>query len=419
MKILAASLGIPGHLNPILAAASILARHHEVRVLTSNEVRAVVDATGLPFIPEPTESNTFVGNFIAAHPEFLQIPPGLEQLRFGLEQYMAGSIPKQAANLRHALQTFPADLILADSCFFGTLPLLLGPRDRRPSIAHLGVSVLNAHSGKNVPPRPGVTKDEWIAERERYERDLLDPVQVAFNRALHECDIAPLQVPAMESLSMLADMYIHPGISSFEYPHDPLVDIHYIGSLPLTAGQAPLPEWWDHLDHSKRIVLVTQGTIANRDLDQLIGPALKGLADERDVIVIVTTGGQPLDNIAVDIPSNAHAAAFLPFEKIFPFVDVLVTNGGYGTVNMALAHGVPIVAAGLSEDKEEVSAHVQWAGVGIDLHTMRAEPAAVRQAVREVLDMPAYSARAKEMAAEFAARNAEVSLLDLVASLKV
>jgi UDP:flavonoid glycosyltransferase YjiC (YdhE family) len=418
MKILAASLGIPGHLNPVLAAASILARHHEVMVLTSNEVRAAVDATGLPFLPEPTESSTFVGNFIAAHPEFLEMPPSLEQLRFGLEFYIAANIPMQAANLRLALKTFPADLILADSFFFGTLPLLLGPRDKRPAIAHLGISVLNAHSGKNVPRRPGVADDVWSAGRERQQRALLDPVQSAFNRALHECDLAPLQLPAMESLPMLSDMYIHPGIGSFEYPDDSSV-VHYIGRLPMTTGQAPLPDWWDRLDHSKRIVLVTQGTIANRDMDQLIGPALEGLANEPDVIVLVTTGGQPLDSIPTDIPSNAHVATFLPFEEIFPFIDVLVTNGGYGTVNMALAHGVPIIAAGLSEDKEEVSAHVQWAGVGIDLHTTQAEPEAVRRAVREVLDTPRYRELAREMAGEFTACNAEASLLDLVASLNV
>ncbi len=49
---------------------------------------------------------------------------------------------------------------------------------------------------------------------------------------------------------------------------------------------------------------------------------------------------------------------------LLPRVDVMVTNGGYGAVQRALAAGVPIVAAGRTEDKPEVAARVQHFGVG-------------------------------------------------------
>jgi UDP:flavonoid glycosyltransferase YjiC (YdhE family) len=186
--------------------------------------------------------------------------------------------------------------------------------------------------------------------------------------------------------------------------------------LPARAAQATLPEWWDALDRGKQLILVTQGTIANRDLGQLIGPTLNGLAEEEDLIVLATTGGQPIASIPGEIPANARVAEFLPFEQVLPHIDLLITNGGYGTVNMALAEGIPIVAAGLTEDKEEVSAHVQWAGVGIDLRTNQADPEMVRRAVREVLDNPSYRIRAKKMAREFASCNPEKSLLNLIES---
>jgi hypothetical protein len=32
-----------------------------------------------------------------------------------------------------ALYDFPADLILADSIYWGTLPMLVGPREKRPA----------------------------------------------------------------------------------------------------------------------------------------------------------------------------------------------------------------------------------------------------------------------------------------------
>ena len=53
----------------------------------------------------------------------------------------------------------------------------------------------------------------------------------------------------------------------------------------------------------------------------------------------------------------------------------MVTNGGYGGVQQALAHGVPLVVAGDSEDKPEVAARVRWSGVGIDLRRGDPSPA--------------------------------------------
>jgi len=128
----------------------------------------------------------------------------------------------------------------------------------------------------------------------------------------------------------------------------------------------------------------------------------------------VTTGGQPAGSIPVDIPDNARVTAFLPYEQVLPKVDLLITNGGYGTVNMALAHGIPIVSGGLTEDKEEVSATVQWSGAGIDLRTNQANPEMVRSAARQILDSSVYRDRARELAEEFAQHDTEAKLLDLL-----
>jgi hypothetical protein len=43
-------------------------------------------------------------------------------------------------------------------------------------------------------------------------------------------------------MTALPDLYLHPGIDSFEYP-DPNSKVQYIGALPTPAGQPTLPEW--------------------------------------------------------------------------------------------------------------------------------------------------------------------------------
>jgi UDP:flavonoid glycosyltransferase YjiC (YdhE family) len=97
-----------------------------------------------------------------------------------------------------------------------------------------------------------------------------------------------------------------------------------------------------------------------------------------------------------------------------PEINLLITNGGYGTVNMAIHHGIPVISAGLTEDKEEVSAHVQWSGVGIDLRTNQATPEAIEHAVDEIFAQPGYRERAQQLSLEFASHNVEVELLSLI-----
>lgn len=130
---------------------------------------------------------------------------------------------------------------------------------------------------------------------------------------------------------------------------------------------------------------------------ELVRPALDALADE-NVLVVVATGGRPVSELG-ELPANARAAEFLPYDLLFPLTAVLVTNGGFGGVHFALEHGVPIVIAGDTEDKPEVATRVSWSGVGINLKTGHPKPDAIRSAVETVLSSPRYR-EAAERAAE-------------------
>jgi UDP:flavonoid glycosyltransferase YjiC (YdhE family) len=190
--------------------------------------------------------------------------------------------------------------------------------------------------------------------------------------------------------------------------------VHFVGTPPIIPGQAPLPPWANDLDGSRKVVLVTQGTVANHNFGLLIAPTLAALADESDVLVVATTGGRPVDAIPGAIPSNARVASFLPFEWLLPRVDVLVTNGGYGSVNQAMSFGIPLVTAGMTEDKADVNARVAWSGVGLNLATNEPTQEALRAAVRTALDRPAYRMRASQMADEFARIDTRSEVLSII-----
>ena len=205
---------------------------------------------------------------------------------------------------------------------------------------------------------------------------------------------------------------------AFEYPRpDATVPLHFVG--PVTpSSDLPTPQWWGELDGPAPVVLVTQGTVANQDLGELVRPTVDALADS-DALVVVTTGGRPVPEVG-PLPSNVRAAEYLPYDQLFARLDLLVTNGGYGGVHYALAHAVPIVVAGGGEDKPEVAARVAWSGVGVNLRTGRPKSEAIRRAVRRVLDDPSYRVAAQRVAGQIAAApgigGLEKLILDLAAA---
>jgi UDP:flavonoid glycosyltransferase YjiC (YdhE family) len=93
----------------------------------------------------------------------------------------------------------------------------------------------------------------------------------------------------------------------------------------------------------------------------------------------------------------------------------MVSNGGYGGVHYAMEHGVPLVVAGRTEDKIEVTTRVGWSGVGIDLNTNYPDPAKVAAAVRKVLADPRYQQASARIGAEIARSPGLAGLAEIVA----
>jgi UDP:flavonoid glycosyltransferase YjiC (YdhE family) len=79
-----------------------------------------------------------------------------------------------------------------------------------------------------------------------------------------------------------------------------------------------------------------------------------------------------------------------------------VKNGGYGAFQHAISNGTPLVVAGISEEKPEVAARAEWAGLGFNLKTGTPTVEALLSAVKEVIENPKYKKRALELEAEMA-----------------
>ena len=62
---------------------------------------------------------------------------------------------------------------------------------------------------------------------------------------------------------------------------------------------------------------------------------------------------------------------FVDFARVFASTRLFICNGGYGSIMLALSNGVPILAAGKREGKNDINARIDYFRVGVDLRTER------------------------------------------------
>jgi UDP:flavonoid glycosyltransferase YjiC (YdhE family) len=405
---LIAAVPIHGHVVPLLPiAAHLVARGDTVRFLTGSRFAAAVSATGATHVALPPDADFDDRDLVARFPEREGMSP-LAAIAFDIEHVFVRPGEGQYAAVQELLAAAEADAVIVDPLFLAGALLAELPAEQRPPVLVAGVVPLALPSrdlapfGLGVPPLAGVPG--------RLRNGVLRAVNARVLRGAEAAGTAIMRRTLgrdgsgslMDWLTR-ADAVLQLSVPSFEYPRpERTTRLEFTGMVTTSSSlEHPRPAWWPDLDGSRPVVHVTQGTIANGDLSELILPTVHGLADE-DVLVVVATGGRPVADLG-PLPANARAAEFLPYGELFSRTDVFVTNGGYGGVQFALAHGVPVVVAPGKEDKVEVAARVVWSGTGVNLRRQRPSGARVRHGVRRVLSDPGFRAAAARVAAELAA----------------
>lgn len=420
-SILIATVPIYGHVAPLLAAARHFAeRGDRVRFLTGARFADVVEATGAEHCPLPTEAD-----FDDRHgwddvfPERGALK-GTRAVAHDIENIFIRPGQVQHDTIMALHNAEPADAVLTDPAFAGGAFLLGHPLGFRPPIVMCGVLPLMISSRDTAPYGLGLTPLGGPLGRLRNaaltmftKKIVLAGVERIADQIFDRLHGRPIPFAVLE-WPRHAEAIVQFTVPEFEYRRsDAPPTLHFAGPISASGSVAPLPPWWAELDGARPVVHLTQGTLANVDYNQLIKPALEGLAGE-DVMIAVATGGRPLDTLP-PLPANARAAEFLPYDALLPKTAVYVTNGGYGGVQYALRHGVPIVAAaGSHEDKPEVMARIAWSGAGRRIGTETPTPAAIRREVHNVLGDHRYRAAAQRIAGRMATTRGVQRLAEIV-----
>lgn len=398
-----------GHVAPMLGVAErLVASGYRVRFLTGDRFADAVRSTGAEFLPWPAAAQIDHQALLAEQRASGRRQAGVRALRDNVERIFIAPAEAQFAALRDAIAAEPTDAVLSEFTVVGAAALTMSAGPRPPVVAcgilPLGLSSVDtAPWGLGILPRDGAIgrmRNRFLNFAARHV--VLRAPQRQVGATIRRLAGAELDVFFMD-WAVHADHYAQFTVEGFEYPRRDLpANVGFVGPVSRTPSRsAPLPAWWADLDGGRPVVHVSQGTVANAHLGELILPTVRALADE-PVLVVVATGGAPVASLG-PLPANARAAEYLPYDALMPKTAVFVTNGGYGGLHFALRHGVPIVVAGDTEDKMETTRRVEWSGTGINLRTGTPDERSIASAVREALTDGRYRARARTLAAELAA----------------
>ena len=293
---------------------------------------------------------------------------GLAQTKYMFKHMCIDRCPRMLETIDTVLADFPADMLVGDTVVWA--PYVKSLLGGAPS-AMIFLTPLALPSRDTTPYGLGILPGNSLITRTRdrflnfvADHILLRDVTIYLNHAFREWGLPPVNGPFFRAVFEIPSLVLQLSTSAFEYPRSDLPEhIRYIGPvLPEPTPSFQPPEWWPDLSRSETVVLVNQGTIA-MNLEDLVAPTIEGLRDQQMLVVAVPVAEGALG----DLPDYVRAEPFIPFDQLLPHVDVMVSNGGYGGTQFALAHGIPVVVAGETEDKMEVAARVEWAGAGINL----------------------------------------------------
>ncbi|WP_155293761.1 glycosyltransferase [Rhodococcoides fascians] len=397
---------------------------HEVTMITGSRFADTVTAAGIDHVPLVGVADFDERDPRSFTPEIDRLT-GMALSRHQVMGTFVRPIPDQARVLDEVLAGGSAvDVVFADATFAGVVPLLGRPEGQRPRVVGLGTLPL-AQSSVDVPPyNSGLPVKEGVLARIRNKGANTVAQRVLF-RSVQRCAAAlvrsargTLDFPILD-LSRAFDTFVQLSPREFEYPRRDLSN-NVVFAGPIIArnttvssnGGEGRPSWWpDDTDYygERPIVHLTQGTLDNHDFTQLVVPALRALAD-LPVTVVVSTGGASVHTIPTAVPANAVVAEDVDYGWLLPRTALVITNGGFGTVQQALAHRAAVIVAPGGEDKREVAARVAFFGVGVDMGTRRPTPHQIRSAVDTVLASSTMS-HAVDSLAEAIARYDPFSVL--------
>jgi UDP:flavonoid glycosyltransferase YjiC (YdhE family) len=160
------------------------------------------------------------------------------------------------------------------------------------------------------------------------------------------------------------------------------------------SGEEALPDWIAHMP-KQPTVYASLGTVFNH-MTALLSAILEGLRDE-PINLILSVGRNTDPQTFGEQPPNVHIERYVPQSLLLLHCDLVVTQGGSGTMMDSLSHGLPMVMIPIGADQPENSQRCAELGVARVLGRGERTAQAISEAVREILRNLHYTQNAQQI----------------------
>lgn len=268
------------------------------------------------------------------------------------------AIAPQFCALSEALAQHPAQLVVADADYGGTLPLMLGALRRPPAVVTLGL-----HAWDDAAHACPAASHAQAA------------LQARANAVLRQLGARPLPLPLQQARQTLPERYLQQGIPAFEVRPIGVPDnFVFLGAL-LGAAQAA-------------------------DVQASAGPPLV-------LLPTAEMGGRRAARLAALLAQAlAGCAALAPadprqYAALLPRAALAVTQGCLSTALQAMRAGVPVLCVGADKPAVALAERLAASGAGIGLLHATPGVRALRHAAQALLALPRFRHRAAALSIEF------------------
>lgn len=396
-KILFATLPMDGHFNPLTRIAMhFRERGHDVRFYCSQAYEKKLNKLGIPLFPYVRARDVNTDNLHTLFPEIAKLK-GPKLMKYSFEKIFLDNIENHFLDIKDIYENgFGFDMFFCDSAFYALQ--IVNEKIGKP------VYVVNPgpmlERSKDTPPNfMGFTPAKTIIGKKihqlmKYFLDKMiftDSIKV-LNRMRKSQSLPPFEGSFWDIPAGYSTLYFQSGVPEFEFHRSDLSPkVRFTGALlPYKKISDHSFKYPEKLKQYEKVILISQGTIDNKDQNKLIIPALEALK-EKNYLLIVATGGIKTDDLRKKYPlPNIVIEDFIDFDYILEYTDLYITNGGHGGVILSLSKGVPILSAGITEGKNDINARIQYYRVGIDLKTEKPLPEKIRIKTEEMLTDKTY-----------------------------
>ena len=356
-----------GHVHPMMPLAQALrARGHDVGWAVAPEACARIEAAGFATFPSGIAGAERRAEFDRCLSEAAALPPERRPDYMFPAYFGAVCPPPMLDDLLPVVDDWQPALVVNDA---SELAAPLAARLRGlPHVTHAFGALLPEHrvaaAGEAVAPL-------WRAH------DLEAPPYAGSYEHLY-LDIYP---PSMRFGS-----YDHlPRVQALRpVPYD---GVDGDGGEPVLAGEKPL-------------VYLTFGTVFNDP--RLFAAAMEGVA-ALDVDVLVTVGPTADPAALGAVPPNVRVERYVPQTVVLPHCAVVASHAGSGTFLASLSLGIPQLCLPQGADQFINAGQGAASGAALTLPPGQASPEAIADAVRRLLQEPAFAGAAGRVAHEIAA----------------